>query len=128
MKKSSGFTLIELMVTVAIVGILVAIAYPSYLDQVRRSRRADAQTALMNVAARQQQMLLDSRSYAGTVGALNISVPSSVLKTYSVTITLGTATVPTFTATATPSGTQAQDKCGVMTIDQTGDKTPSNCW
>lgn len=120
--------MIELMITVVIVGILAAIGYPSYLDQVRKSRRADAQGALLNIAARQQQMLLDTRNYGATTSALNVAVPSSVQQTYSVTITVGTATVPSFTATATPSGTQAQDKCGVMTLDQTGTKTPGTCW
>ena len=116
------------MITVAVMGILAAIAYPAYLEQVRKSRRADAQAALMNIAARQQQMLLDTRVYAGATTDLNITVPVSVLQSYAVTITVGTATVPSFTATATPSGTQAQDKCGVMTLDQTGAKSPTNCW
>ena len=128
MKKHRGFTLIELMITVAIVGILVSIAYPSYLAQVRQSRRADAQAALMNIAARQQQMLLDTRSYAATVGTLNITLPVSVVQNYAVTITVGTATVPTFIATATPSGSQDGDTCGVLSLDQTGAKLPSTCW
>lgn len=128
MKKHRGFTLIELMITVAIVGILVSIAYPSYLAQVRKSRRADAQAALMNIAARQQQMLLDTRSYAATVGTLNITLPVSVVQNYAVTITVGTATVPTFMATATPSGSQVGDTCGVLSLDQTGAKLPSTCW
>ena len=128
MKKNFGFSLIELMITVAVIGILAAIAYPAYLDQVRKSRRADAQAALMNIAARQQQMLLDTRSYAATPSALNVTVPSSVQQAYAVTITVGTATVPSFTAIATPSGGQASDRCSVLTLDQTGAKTPANCW
>lgn len=128
MKKNSGFSLIELMITVAVIGILAAIAYPAYLDQVRKSRRADAQAALMNIAARQQQMLLDTRSYVATPSALNVTVPSSVQQAYAVTITVGTATVPSFTAIATPSGGQALDRCSVLTLDQTGAKTPTNCW
>jgi type IV pilus assembly protein PilE len=73
-KKNRGFTLIELMITVAVIGILAAVAYPSYLNQIRKSRRAEAQAALLNISARQQQMLLDTRSYAATVGALNVNI------------------------------------------------------
>lgn len=128
MKKNHGFTLIELMITVAIIGILAAVAYPAYLDQIRKARRAEAQAALMNIAARQQQMLLDTRSYAASVSALNVTLPGTVQQTYAISLSVGTATVPSFTATATPSGPQAKDKCGVMTVDQTGTKSPSSCW
>jgi type IV pilus assembly protein PilE len=128
MTKDRGFTLIELMITVAIIGILAAIAYPAYLDQIRKARRAEAQAALMNIAARQQQMLLDTRSYAATVGALNVTLPNTVQQTYTISLSVGTATVPTFTAAATPSGAQASDKCGVMSVNQVGTKSPSSCW
>ncbi|MES2361065.1 MAG: type IV pilin protein [Pseudomonadota bacterium] len=128
MKKNHGFTLIELMITVAIIGILAAVAYPAYLDQIRKARRAEAQAALMNIAARQQQMLLDTRSYATSVSALNVTLPGTVQQAYTVSVSVGTATVPSFTATAAPSGSQAKDKCGVMTVDQTGTKSPSTCW
>ena len=120
--------MIELMITVAVIGILASIAYPSYIAQVRKSRRADAQAALMNIAARQQQMLLDTRSYAATVAALNITLPVSFAQNYTVTITVGTSIVPTFTVTATPSGSQASDACGALSLDESGTKLPSTCW
>lgn len=131
--NQSGFTLLELMIAVAVVGILAAVALPAYNDQIRKSRRAEAQAALMNISARQQQMLLDTRSYATTVATLNITLPGSVSSYYTVTIGPTTPTVPpTFTATATPiagSG-QAADKCGTMSIDQAGGKTATTttCW
>ena len=128
MAPSRGFTLIELMITVAVIGILAAVAYPAYLDQVRKARRAEAQAALLNISARQQQMLLDTRSYAADTTALNVSIPATVQQTYTITLTVGTGTVPTFTATATPAGAQAADKCGILSITQTGTKSPTTCW
>lgn len=128
MWKNTGFTLIEAMITVAIVAILSVVAYPAYLDQVRKSHRADAQSFLMQVATRQQQTLLDTRGYAATLTAMNLTAPTSVSQNYTVTITVGTAAIPTFTVTATPSAKQANDKCGVLAVDQTGAKSPANCW
>lgn len=128
MWKNKGFTLIEAMITVAIVAILSAVAYPSYVEHVRKSHRADAQSFLMQVATRQQQTLLDTRGYAATLTAMNLTAPMSVSQNYTVAITVGTAAIPTFTVTATPTARQAKDKCGALGVDQTGAKSPANCW
>ena len=123
MERNKGFTLVELMITVAIIGILAAVAYPSYQDQVRKSRRAEAQSVLMNIGTRQQQMLLDTRNYAEDVTALGITIPAQVDSHYSIAVTAPASTPPSYTATATPKGDQAKDKCGVLGVDQTGTKT-----
>lgn len=128
--KNSGFTLIELMITVAIVGIIAAVAYPAYTDQIRKSRRAEAQAALMNIAARQGQMLLDTRNYAD-LSALNVTLASSVQQAYTITVTVDTSTIPTFTASAEPIGQQVGDKCNTLSLNQSGTKTPNSpasCW
>jgi type IV pilus assembly protein PilE len=127
-RSVQGFTLIELMIAVAVVGILAAIALPAYNSQMRKSRRADAQATLMNVAARQQQTLLDTRAYAANLAALGVAVPASVTPFYTVTVAVGAGAAPSFTATATPQGGQALDSCGTLTIDQNGVKAPANCW
>ena len=73
-------------------------------------------------------MLLDTRRYVASLSDLHVGIPGAVERTYTVTLTVGTATVPTFTATATPIGSQAADQCGVMSIDQTASKSPVSCW
>jgi len=135
MEHSKGFSLIELMISVAVIGILAAVAYPSYQDQVRKSRRAEAQSTLMNIGTRQQQSLLDTRSYAGTTAALNVTVPPQVTAFYAISVTAPASTPPSFTATATPQGDQAKDKCGTLSLDNTGTKTAvknlspqTGCW
>lgn len=128
MSRQRGFTLIELMIVVAVIGILAAVAYPSYLDQVRKGRRAEAQAALLNIAAKQQQNLLDVRSYRSTLADLNVGLPASVQQTYTVTLVVGTGTVPSFTATAAPLHSQTADSCGSLSLTDRGTKSPATCW
>jgi type IV pilus assembly protein PilE len=128
-RQPRGFTLIELMITVAVVAILAAVAYPSYLDHIRKSRRAEAKQALMGIASRQQQFLLDTRDYGTSLAAIGFSLPTSIASYYTVTLaTAGTATVPAFTATAAPMGDQTRDTCGTLAMNNTGTRTPVNCW
>lgn len=123
-----GFTLIEIMVVVAIIAILAAIGFPSYQDHVRKSRRAEAQQTLMALAARQQQFLLDTRAYAATLAALNVSVPPAVSAHYALSLEVGSGTVPAFTLTAAPSGDQIKEKCGPLSLTHSGVKAPATCW
>lgn len=127
-KRVSGFTLIELMVTVAIVGILASIAYPSYTDYVIRAKRSDGKAALLAVQLAQEKWRANNTTY-GTLA--NIGVPAaSPDGHYTVAVSGNTATA--YTATATPTFTDA--KCNVLGIDQAGVKTKTgsdsvdNCW
>lgn len=125
-----GFTLIELMIAVAVIGILIAVALPSYDSAMRKSHRGEAQAVLMDIATRQQQMLVDTRKYVATVEDLHTSVPTRVSARYTIAISLGSGPKPTFTATATPIGEQAKDgSCApLLSIDQNGTKLPAGCW
>jgi type IV pilus assembly protein PilE len=139
MKQVRGFTLIEMMVVVAMIAILAAIALPSYTSQVRKGRRADAESFMTDVVARQQQFLLDRRAYAVSVtgapssNGLGMTVPSAVSSYYSIPNPIATDNnaPPSFVLTLTPTGDQAADNCGALSITQAGTKTASGtgkCW
>ncbi len=138
MGKQHGFTLIELMITVAIVGILGAIAYPSYTRHIARANRSAAQSFMYAVANKQEQYLLDARSYAPSLAALNLTVPSEVAAKYDIVATADmAATPPTYLVTATPRDAQATNdaRCAILTLDNLGVKTKSgtassvsDCW
>lgn len=123
-----GFTLIELLIAVAIIGILAAIAYPSYTQYTIRSNRVAAQAEMMEIANRQQQFLLTNRSYASKVAleASGYALPSNVSSKYDYAIVVGAGTVPSYTLTFTPTGSQASD--GNLVINNEGTKTPAEKW
>ncbi len=120
-----GFSLIELMVAFAIISILASIAFPNYMEFVKKGRRAAAQSHLMEIAQRQQQYLLDARTYAADLASLGVSTPADVSEFYAVEINVAD-TPPSFTITATAKGSQASD--GDLTLDNTGLKTPAGKW
>lgn len=125
-----GFTLIELLVVMVIAGILAAIAIPNYSEYVVRSNRSAAQSFIADVASRQAQFFLDRRTYATTVAALNLPVPAEVASRYDFVIDVQAGPPLTYTVTATPTGAQAKDRCGALTINQAGNKTAAGprCW
>lgn len=134
-QKKRGFTLVELMIVVAIVAILAAIAFPSYQRQVRKSHRTAAKTTLLDVASREERYYATQNAYTGLAtlayASSTVSVPSATENYYNVTLTLGTPTNG-YTATATPQGDQTQDTCGAYSITNLGVQsvtgTDSNCW
>lgn len=125
--RSAGFTLVELMVVLTIIAIVIAVAYPAYLDHLRKGRRAAAQAFLVETASRQQQYLLDARSYAvgaGALAALNITIPADVTPYYSVAIEPAAPTVPpTYRLIATPVAGSTQAPDGALVLDHDGGRT-----
>lgn len=128
MNRNQGFTLMELMIVVAIIGILASIAYPSYTEYVFKSRRADGQSALMQAELEQQKRRASGLSYSAQAstaspdGHYNVEVAS--------------VTSSGYIATATPAGQQVGDSCGNLTITVTSSGTTygstsgsgSACW
>jgi type IV pilus assembly protein PilE len=127
-RNERGFTLIELVIAMAIVAILAAIALPSYAAFMRKSVRADAQTFITGAANRQQQYLADRRTYADSLSALNAPAPASVAGKFSFTVVVTDGPPPTFTITGTATGEQSKDACPVLSIDSAGNRSPAGCW
>ncbi len=148
MKKSSGFTLIELMIAIVIVGILAAIGYPSYQEHVQSTKRAECAGGLVGLAGAMERFFTKNNSYIGagsaggggnTTGAPTIYDTQCPIDggTATYNLTIEAATASTFEVRAAPTGAQSGDKCGTLTLSNTGLKgisgadtgiTPQDCW
>lgn len=130
MHRKEGFSLIELMVVVAIIGILAMIGYPSYQNHVTRTNRTAAQQFMLELANRNQQYLLDNRIYATDFSAdLNMAVPSEVSRFYDITLSVNNTKTPrTMTITATPIAGTNQASDGNLTLNHIGTKSPQEKW
>lgn len=118
--KHKGFTLIELMIVVAVVGILTAIAYPSYAEYVRRGHRSDAKAALLQAQQWLERAATATGQYPTALPATFTGWATDATKRYSIGFK-GAATPTTYTLIATrKAGPQATDRCGDMTLTNTG--------
>ena len=134
-KYSAGFTLIELMITVAIIGILASIAYPSYRDYIIRANRAEARTALLENAQFLERNFTTANRYDKDSSGNDLSLPrtqspSSGTTNYNLTVTFANSG-RTFTLSAAPTGGMSGDACGTYTLTNTGVRGSggdTNCW
>lgn len=135
MKKNNGFTLIELMIVLAIVAILAAVSYPSYIEQVIKGKRTDAHTALFNVAQQQEEFFVQKMQYAKDfqtlygAGAAIANVPSPEGEYDIIIENCADDPCMSYTITATPQAGKSQvrdTKCASLSIDHLGQKTAKN--
>jgi type IV pilus assembly protein PilE len=130
LQSSRGFTLVEVMIVVAIIGTLSTVALMSYDSYIKKGQRAGAQQLMLNIASRQQQYMLDARNYSATIGSGGLGVTSDGWSCaastcsnarYSVVVAVAAGSPPTFTITGTALGAQAGD--GTLTLNNLGQKT-----
>lgn len=140
LKREGGFTLIELMIVVLIIGILAAIGYPSYQDYVKRGHRSAAQQLMMKIASREEQYMLDARAYTSVLtasGGTGLGMGATdddytctsgqcANSRYTITVSVTAGPPAGYTVTATATGTQVSD--GNLTLDNLGTKTPLAKW
>ena len=131
--RERGFTLIEVMIVLAIVAILAAVAFPSYQETMIKNRRADGKIALTEAAARLERFFTENNNYGTTLD--NIGGSSGKLDSeegyYSLSMANPCGNTSCFTLTATPQGAQTKDtKCGNLTLTHTGvpGGGASDCW
>lgn len=140
-RRPRGFTLMELMIAMAVSAILIGLAMPSYSSYMRKSRRVEAKSALLDLASRQEKFFSMNNAYTDKPANLGLSgaafpvpVKASSTSYYSMTLTLAAGGAG-YTATVVPSGDQASDACGSFTLTHlgvqgnTGNTQPSDrCW
>jgi len=126
-----GFTLVEIMIVVAIIGVLASIAYPSYMNYVRQAARSDAKAVLMETVQFMERYYTTNNTYVGAeaLSAVSPKGASGSKVRYNISFSAGPAAT-SFTLQAVPAGSQTSDSCGTLTLSNTGAQTPttSGCW
>ena len=135
--RAAGFTLIELMIVVSIIAVLASLAYNSYQDSIRKSRRAKAKADVMSITQDYERWYTVNNTYVGFWAQMLVDTPNrnrSPSEGGQVSYTLTNAEArTTYTITATPSTLQSKDRCGTLSVNSAGTKTSSGapvgeCW
>lgn len=134
--RERGFTLFEVVIVAVIVGILAAIALPSYFSSIQKSRRTDAKSALVGAAGQMERYFTERGTYAtATLGSASTDVYQAVSENGYYNLSLTNLTATTYTVGAAPTGAQADDPCGTFTYTNLGvkgvtggSKPVSDCW
>jgi type IV pilus assembly protein PilE len=130
--NNKGFSLVELMIVLAIIGVLSAIAYPSYDSYMKKSRRSDAKVALQAMADKQERFYLQNNTY--TANTANVGGTGTEKNYYVLSIDSADVNAFALTATAVAGSPQAADTttnngdCTVIKLTSAGAKTPNACW
>ncbi|MES2226174.1 MAG: type IV pilin protein [Pseudomonadota bacterium] len=135
-RQGGGFTLIELMIVVALVAVLAAVALPSYMSSVKKSRRSDAITAISQVQQAQERYRANQASYGthfivsgGSLTGVGVSTDTNAAATYTIpsgyySLSISNPGATTYNVLATPQGSQTTDSnCGYMEADLSGGNT-----
>lgn len=127
--RTRGFTLVELLIVIAIMGILASVAYPAYTSYVKKGNRADAVDTLLQLAGRMEEYYLNNDTYVGADVATLLGSTNSSEGLYTIKIDPA-ATAFAYTLVATP--VKSDPECTTLTLNQLGQKgstgTGSNCW
>jgi type IV pilus assembly protein PilE len=143
MKKQSGFTLIELMIGLVIIGILAGVAVPNYLENVKQTKRTDAQAALVQFSQGMERFYSANYTYlAAAVDGDDAGAPAAATFGYtkspfngdaSYNLSISAVTATSYTLSATPTGSMTSDACGILTLTNTnvkgdGSGGTKTCW
>lgn len=127
-RAGGGFTLIELMIVVVIVGILAAIAYPAYQQHVRETKRADAHATLLRIATIQEKFFSNNNAYANTTTTLGYAAHPAMSQDGFWAVTVTAVGPAVFTLSAAPAGSHADPACPAITLTSAGFRAPAACW
>lgn len=129
MDRIRGFTLIELMIVVAVIGVLAAVAYPNYTEYLRKSRRADCKAVMLTYANALERRFSTDNAYPDDLGGFTCPSDGGTT-TYALNLNVANGGT-SYILTAVPAGTQAGDSCGTLSLSNTGAKAATGtgtCW